>query len=31
MIELIKEDAEKGFEDLKVIGEKDALENPDLT
>lgn len=25
MIELIKEDADKGFEDLEVIGERDAL------
>ena len=31
MIELIKEDADKGFEDIEVIDERDALERLDLT
>jgi hypothetical protein len=31
MIKLIKEDADKGFEDLEVIDERDALQNLDLT
>ena len=31
MVELIKEDADKGFEDLEVIDEGDALERLALT
>jgi hypothetical protein len=31
MIELVKEDADKGFEDLEFMDERDALENLDLT
>jgi hypothetical protein len=31
MIKLIKEDADKGFEGLEVIDERDALEHLDLT
>jgi hypothetical protein len=30
MIELIKEDADKGFEDLEVLDERDALEHLEL-
>lgn len=30
MIDLIREDADKGFEDLEFVGEEDALERLDL-